>query len=363
MPGVYIFEGELDTAALSAAFKNLIQRHESLRTVFHQNEEGTPRQIILPADIAATAFQVACKDLQQEPEETVHRYIQQDLQQVFDLTKGPLIRAALYQVAASRWIFTYVMHHICSDGWSMEILIRELLQSYSTCRKGEQAPLLPLGIQYKDYACWQQQQLEGDTLNLHKKYWLHQLQGQLPVIELPLDNSRPAVKNYRGSNISKPVSGHLTDGLRGLCRQQDATLFMGLLASVTALLHQYSRQQDIIVGSPVAGRQHADLSDQIGCYLNTLALRLRFDEQSSFTDLLLQAKQITLEAYEHEVYPFDQLIEDLQLHRDMSRSPLFDVLIDYHDNRSSAQNAELGTRQYATQDQLLWQQHSAGEQV
>src|SRR5690606_16188799 len=129
----------------------------------------------------------------------------------------------------------------------------------------------------------------------------------------------------------------LADGLRSICRNQDATLFMGLLATVTTLLHHYSGQQDIIIGSPIAGRQHADLDDQIGFYLNTLALRLRLDEQSTFADLLQHAKQVTLDGYQHQAYPFDQLIEDLQLQRDMSRSPLFDVLIDYHDNKARKQ--------------------------
>src|SRR5690606_11850040 len=218
--------------------------------------------------------------------------------------------------------------------------IREMLLLYSAYSKSEQPSLAPLNIQYKDYACWQQEQLNGGTLALHKKYWLHQLQGQLPVLELPMDKSRPAVKTYNGNSIYKGLDSRLSDGLKTLCREQDATLFMGLLATVTTLLHHYSGQQDIIIGSPIAGRQHADLDDQIGFYLNTLALRLRLDEQSTFADLLQHAKQVTLDGYEHQAYPFDQLIEDLQLQRDMSRSPLFDVLIDYHDNKARAQHAE-----------------------
>ncbi|WP_298731591.1 condensation domain-containing protein, partial [uncultured Chitinophaga sp.] len=334
MPGVYTFEGDLDIAALQAAFKDLIQRHESLRTVFHQNEQGIPRQVILPPDTVAP-FRVIYKDLQEAPEEVLLQFIRKDLQQPFDLGKGPLMRSSLFLVAPKRWVFTYVMHHICSDGWSMEILIRELLLLYNAHLKGEPPLLSPLRIQYKDYACWQQEQLKGEQLQLHRDYWIKQLEGPLPVLELPLDKNRPAVKTYNGNSINKKLDSHLSEELKVICREQDATLFMGLLAAVAALLHQYSGQGDIIIGSPIAGRQHADLDDQIGFFLNTLALRLRLDQQSSLTDLLRQARQITLDAYQHEVYPFDQLIDDLQLQRDMSRSPLFDVLIDYHDNKTT----------------------------
>ncbi|WP_298737352.1 condensation domain-containing protein, partial [uncultured Chitinophaga sp.] len=337
MPGVYNFEGQLDITALSFAFNMLIQRHESLRTIFRQTDQGEPRQLILPADVATSAFRIVYTDLQKEPKEVLRRHIEQDLKQPFDLVKGPLIRASLYQVAANRWVFTYVMHHICGDGWSMEILIRELLSFYMQHLKGEQPSPAPLSIQYKDYACWLEQQLIGDALALHKKYWMQQLQGAIPVLKLPVDKSRPAVKTYNGSSINKRISAELTAALRTVCNRQDATLFMGLLASVATLLYHYSEQQDIIIGSPVAGREHMELNDQVGCYLNTLALRLRLDKQFSFTDLLQHTRQITLDAYQHQVYPFDKLIEDLQLQRDMSRSPLFDVLIDYHDLKTRTQ--------------------------
>ncbi|WP_298737349.1 non-ribosomal peptide synthetase [uncultured Chitinophaga sp.] len=340
IPGVYNFEGALDNAALSFAFRHLIQRHESLRTVFRQNDQGEPRQIILPADTAAATFQINYKDFQEKRDQQalLHRHIQNDLWEPFDLGKGPLIRATLFQVATNRWIFTYVMHHICSDGWSMEILIRELLLLYNAYLKGEQPILAALTIQYKDFACWQRDQLQGEQLQLHRNYWIKQLEGPLPVLELPLDKSRPAVKTYNGSSIYRGLPARLTAELKKICREQDATLFMGLLAAVSTLIHHYSGQQDIIIGSPVAGRQHADLDNQIGFYLNTLALRMRLNQQSSFTELLQQARQLTLDAYQHQVYPFDQLIDDLQLQRDMSRSPLFDVLIDYHDSKNRAQH-------------------------
>ncbi|WP_298738830.1 condensation domain-containing protein, partial [uncultured Chitinophaga sp.] len=338
MPAAYSFDGDLDITALSAAFNSLIRRHESLRTVFRVNDQGEPRQLVLPAD--SDAFQVHCKDLQGQSEEVLLEYIQQYHQQSFDLSKGPLIRAALFQVDTRRWVFTCVMHHICSDEWSAEILIRELLLLYSTYSSGEQPSLDPLKIQYKDYACWQQEQFQGDEFQLHKSYWRKQLEGRLPVIVLPLDKSRPVVKSYNGNRIYKGLNSRSASGLKTLCRAQNATLFMGLVATVTSLLHQYGGQQDIIIGSPIAGRQHADLEDQIGFYLNTLPLRLQLQDGMSFNQLLQCARLVTLDANEHQAYPFDQLIDDLQLQRDMSRSPLFDVLIDYHDNKERKINSD-----------------------
>ncbi|RBL90280.1 non-ribosomal peptide synthetase [Chitinophaga flava] len=334
MPGVYQFEGNLHIDTLNSAFNCLIDRHESLRTVFVQNEQGEPRQQILPAD-KATTFAVNIQDLRTTPQ-LVNQYVQQDFRQPFDLKNGPLLRAALYQIADDKWIFTYLIHHICSDGWSMDILIRELLLFYNSAVTGQQIELQPLSIQYKDYACWQQQQLSGESLLQHRQYWMQQLQAPLPVLELPLDKQRPALKTYNGNNIYKKLNTRVAEQLTNICRQQDATLFMGLLTGVTALLHRYSNQEDIIIGSPIAGREHAALADQIGFYLNTLALRLQPGEKTSFAELLQHAKQVTLQAYQHQVYPFDQLLDTLELQRDMSRSPLFDVLIDYHHNKEKA---------------------------
>ncbi|WP_298731695.1 condensation domain-containing protein, partial [uncultured Chitinophaga sp.] len=329
MPGACTLEGKLDITALTFAFRSMIERHEILRTVFRQSEQGEPRQIILPAESAAAAFQVTCEDLRQvsEQQNRLQKLVQQDMQHAFDLSTGSLLHTALYQIQDDRWVLTYVMHHICSDGWSMGIFIRELLQLYNAYIHGEQVPLQPLPIQYKDYAAWQQQQLSGESLQLHRSYWLKQFEGNVPVLELPLDNNRPPVKSFRGYSVSRWIDNHTIQQLKACCHQQDATLFMGLLATVTILLQRYTGQHDIVTGTVIAGRQHADLEDQIGCYLNTLALRLKPEQERSFNELLQQARQVTLGAYEHQVYPFDQLVEELQLQHDINRNPVFDVSI------------------------------------
>jgi non-ribosomal peptide synthetase component F len=209
----------------------------------------------------------------------------------------------------------------------MQILVRDLLSLYNACRSGAPNPLEPLRIQYKDYAHWQQAQLTGRRLEAHRSYWLQQLGGELPVLDLSTDRPRPAVQTYRGDSygFSWPLS--LRDQLRELSQQQETTLFMLLLAGLNTLLYLYTGQEDLVIGSPVAGRDHADLEDQIGYYLNTLALRSRLSAEQSFTDLLQQVKATALQAYAHQAYPFDRLVEDLNLTRDLSRSPLFDVVL------------------------------------
>ncbi|HJT73674.1 MAG TPA: amino acid adenylation domain-containing protein, partial [Chitinophaga sp.] len=335
MPGVYVFEGKLDQAALTKAFNTLIARHESLRTVFREDKQGNVRQFINPQQ--KSSFSISFRDLRQEKEQEVkvERLVREEAVRPFDLYAGPLLRAGLLQVADNRWIFTYTMHHIISDGWSMNILIREVLQFYNAYVNNGKNPLSPLRIHYKDYAVWQQEQLSGEQLQHHRNYWLQQFEGELPVLELRTDKPRPSIKTYSGGAVSKTIGRNITTALKSVAQEQGATLFMGLLAGVNALLHRYTGQEDFIIGSPIAGREHMDLDDQIGFYLNTLALRARFRGQDSYLDLLKHIKQVTLGAYEHQVYPLDELIDEMDFRRDRSRNPLFDVVMVLQNNESA----------------------------
>ncbi|WP_316634066.1 non-ribosomal peptide synthetase [uncultured Flavobacterium sp.] len=334
MPGIYIFEGNLEIQALNTAFKGLIQRHEILRTYFKEYENGEVFQVIVPVN--EFAFEIASYDLQhsKEQESELSTLIHKEILTAFDLSELPLLRANLYQLSANKWAFSTVMHHIISDGWSMGIMIKELLEFYNAEIKGEAVTLEELAIQYKDYAAWQQEQLKGAALESHRDYWLNQLSGELPVLDIATDKARPQIKTYNGSSILRPLSPQVHTGIQTLSQEQGGTLFMGLLSGVTGLLYHYSGQNDIIIGSPIAGREHSALDGQIGFYLNTLALRLEFKGEDSFKTLLQEARKTTLDAYAHQVFPFDQLIDELSLKRDLSRNVLFDVLIDYHDNRS-----------------------------
>ncbi|SKA48324.1 amino acid adenylation domain-containing protein, partial [Chitinophaga eiseniae] len=339
MPGVYVFEGTLNTDALEAAFYSLIARHEILRTVFREDESGEVRQYILDKDSIGFALQEedlrACPDA----DEALMRGLNRVALTPFSLSEGPLLRACLYRQSDEKSVFACTMHHIVSDGWSMGIMMKELLYFYNAAAAGTSLSLPPLRLQYKDYAAWQQQQLSGPLLRTYRSYWHQQLEGELPVLELPADKIRTAVKSYRGSSITHVISEELTDQLKSFCLNNGSTLFMGLLSCVNALLYCYTEQHDIIIGSPVAGREHADLEDQIGFYVNTLPLRTRFSGSDSFLRLLHHVRQVTVDAYTYQLYPFDMLVDELDLPRDTSRNPLFDVMVVLQeaaeDNRTS----------------------------
>ncbi|WP_406826317.1 amino acid adenylation domain-containing protein [Pedobacter sp. KACC 23697] len=341
MSGTFVFEGALDEQVLFHSFQQLISRHESLRTVFREDEKGDLRQYIHDAE--ASAFRISNEDLRNSPDqdEKARLLIQDAIMTPFDLSVGPLLRAGLYRLADNKWVFTYVMHHIISDGWSMGVLIRELLTYYSAYIKGMPLTLPPLRIQYKDYAAWQQEQLSGESLDYHKNYWLQQFEGDLPVSQFPTDKPRPAVKTYNGGFVHQKIGSSVLKGLHDLLQEEGSTLFMGLLATVNVLLHRYSNQEDMIIGSPIAGREHADLENQLGFYVNTLALRSRFKGTESYRCVLAGVKSLTLGAYEHQAYPFDELVDELSLQRDMSRNALFDIMVVLQDTDVQVQGDDL----------------------
>lgn len=327
VPAVYVFEGEINRDAFDRSFRNLLERHESLRTVFKQNENKEVRQHI--RSVEETGFAVVYRDVRGEAaqEDLVRQLVREEFVKKFDLATGPLVRINLFQVSDKKWVLTYVMHHIISDGWSKSILINELLSLYNAFAKGEENPLRPLRIQYKDYAAWQYEQLSGEALESHRSFWLQHFEGTLPVIDLPSAKTRPALKTYSGEALSRSVSSQLSNGIKQISQQQGGSLFMGILAAVNALFYRYTGLEDIIIGTPVAGREHADLQDQIGFYANTLALRTQFSGQNTYKQLLEKVKQSTLGAYEHQIYPFDTLVNELRIQRDMSRNPLFDIQV------------------------------------
>jgi tyrocidine synthetase III len=327
MPSVCIFEGRLDLQAVEDAFNTVIDRHESLRTVFREDEEGEVRQFINPPGSYRLTITVA--DIRNNPnqQQLLAETLQTAFSTPFDLVTGPLLRATICQLEDNKWMFAYVMHHIVGDGWSMNVLMNELLILYDVKLKQQPSPLPPLKIQYKDFTAWQHDQLRGPNAQHHRAYWMNQFSGELPLLALPADKIRPAVKTYNGGMVHKTIDARLTKSINALVKQHGATLFMGLLGVVNTLLHKYTNQEDIIIGTPIAGREHADLDDQIGFYINTLPLRARFKRQQAFTELLAHLKEITLGAFEHQVYPLDELVNELDLQRDMSRSALFDVMV------------------------------------
>jgi amino acid adenylation domain-containing protein len=339
--GAYVFEGHLDLQGFETALAWLVQRHESLRTAFRDDEQGAISQFILSA--AECGFVLDRQDLRNEKdrEATVKDLVSSMASAPFSLSAGALVRAGIWQLEDRKWIFAYTMHHIISDYWSMFVLIRELLAFYNSYVTETKNTAEPLRIQYKDYAAWQQRLLGEGLLETSKAYWLSKLSVDLPVLSLPADKPRPAFKTFNGNIVARNLNSHSIQEFKRLTSERGATLFMGLLAVVNTLLYRYTQQEDMVIGSPVAGRNHIDLEDQIGLYLNTLPLRIQCYGNGSFPELLDQVMQITLEAYEHQAFPLDELLNVLNTQRDRSRNFLFDVLIDLHDVTSLSKEQPL----------------------
>ncbi|WP_146154542.1 non-ribosomal peptide synthetase, partial [Chitinophaga ginsengisoli] len=327
----YRLKGSIDIPLLEAAFRYVIGRHESLRTKFI-NQHGVPFQ-----QITDTTFVLAYSDLSAvtNKEQLVLKAAEEAVATPFNLEEGPLVRACIWQLEAGAYVFVLVLHHIIADEWSMGILMEELLAVYNAYREGNQPALNNLTIQYKDYSAWQQVMLREGTAVAARKYWTQLLQEPLPLLSMPTDRQREPIMTYSGERIDFVIPTITFKALQQLLKEENSSLFMGLLSLVYVLLYRYSGQKDMIVGTPVAGRDHPALKDQVGFYVNLLALRMQLDTTVSFTGLLNKVKTLLLDAYTHQEYPFDILLKELSLKRDLSHSPLFDVMMVLHDGRKS----------------------------
>ena len=317
---------ELDVDALERAFTSLISRHESLRTVFREVDGEDIRQFINPG----FDFKLVIEDLEGKSLEDQRSKVNSFSYLPFDLSEGPLLRGALYRISADRHIFVYVMHHIISDELSMEVLFKELMFFYEGYRQGDSPSLPALRLQYRDYSVWQQQELLSGNLSTSASYWKDQFSGDIPVLDLATDYVRPAFKTYSGGFIGRSMEASMISDFRSLLEDRGCTMFMGVMSLINVLFYKYTGDQDIILGSPISGRDHVDLEGQIGFYVNMLALRTRFENTDRFSDLLGTVKKVALGAYNHQLYPFDELVDGLSLTRDTSRHPLFDVVVSYH---------------------------------
>ncbi|NPC86462.1 amino acid adenylation domain-containing protein, partial [Pyxidicoccus fallax] len=326
VPAVVRAEGALDVGVLQRSFEALVQRHESLRTTFG-SQGGRPVQLI--ASEPPLAFQL--RDLSVTPEGTREaealRWVEHESSQPFDLERGPLLRMTLLKLSEQQHILVLVMHHIVSDGWSMGVLVREVAALYEAFSEGRPSPLPELAVQYPDYAVWQRDWLKGEVLDAQLGYWKQQLAGVPQALELPTDRPRPAVQTFRGGHVDVQWPKALWDGAKALAQREGATPFMVLLAAFQTVLSKYSGQDDVCVGSPIAGRTQAETEALIGFFANMLVLRAKLAPRQSFRELLAQVREATLGAYAHQEVPFEKLVEELQPERDLSRSPLFQVTL------------------------------------
>lgn len=327
--GTAVFEGTLDYAALESSFTSLIERHEILRTVFKENNEGEVGQFILPVN--ETGFGIQHCDLRtaKEKKEMVQQLVQSLAAKPFDLALGPLMRAGLYQVDEARWIFTYVLHHIISDSWSMEILIRELLMLYNQHAKEEASQLIPLRVQYKDYASWQQNRLNSEEMLEHQKYWLDQFKEGVPVLDISR-KKRPAEFSYKGSYLRCAIDAGTTKNILHITQEYNGSLFISLLFFVKLLLHQYTGKKRIMTGTSFAGREHVELENQIGLYINNLPLVTSIKEDMLLKELYAGVKDTVMHALQHQEYPLDVLVNEIGYKMDKSRPGLFNVLVELH---------------------------------
>ncbi len=312
VPLVIEMIGELDADRLEAVFRRLIDRHESLRTSFHQ-EDGELVQRVHPS------VDWSMERVKAKSREEVDRKLQQFIRP-FDLAEAPLIRVVLIQRESKKHVLYVDLHHIISDGVSTNVILRDVILLY----KGEE--LLPVKIQYKDFACWEKERpSEIDQQGAH--YWKKQFSDGVPVLELPTDFSRPPIQSHKGRTLPFTVPANLMKQVYELGQEEQSTLFMTLLAAYNVLLFRYTAQEDIVVGTPVAGRPHADLEETVGVFINILPLRNYPLKHLTFREFLRKVKERVLGAYEHADYSFHRLVENLELERDLSRHPLFDTML------------------------------------
>jgi len=321
IPWAVRLQGPLDTAALHRAFQTLVERHETLRTTFSVGDDD-PKQVIAEQFI----LPLSVIDLQPWPEShreaEAERLATAEAQRPFDLARGPLVRAQLLQLGAADYLLLFTMHHIISDGWSIGVFSRELAALYAAFSTGNAPALPPLPLQYADFAVWQRQWLQGETLKQQLSYWTQRLAGVSPLLALCTDRPRPARQTYRGARSSFALPPALTVALKRVSQQEGATLFMALLAAFQVLLARYTGQDDIVVGSPIANRQRTELEGLIGFFVNTLVLRTEVSGNPTFRELLCRVRTECLEAYAHQDIPFEQLVEELHVPRELSHSPL-----------------------------------------
>lgn len=328
MAGAYLLSGHPDLNALQQAFNAFIGRHEILRTNFIP-DGAVPKQRVHMA--SQTDFHISYHDYSNKgyaaDDPFIISLINEEAARSFDLENDRLLRGTLLQIAPDQYVFLLVMHHIISDEWSMQILVREVAALYNAFRSGDKADLPELKIQYRDFASWHNKLLHAAKGEENRQFWLQQFADTPPTLKLPTDFVRPEVFTSNAKALSFVISENSAAQLVTLAQQQEATLFMVLLSAVCALIYRKTGQRDQVIGSPMAGRIHKDLEDLMGLFINPLPVRVRFPEASLFTDLLEVVKKTTLSVYNHQLYSLDMLSADLSMKRDFSRSMFFDVAV------------------------------------
>jgi amino acid adenylation domain-containing protein/thioester reductase-like protein len=322
--GAVRLRGRVDVNALERALNEIVGRHEILRTTFVA-EDGRPVQVVAPSLTVPLPVVKLGGFPPAECEARARQLAAEYARLPFDLAQGPLLRAVLLRLDEQDHVIIMTMHHIICDAWSIGVLIREMAVVYEAFSAGNASPLSDLPIQYADFAHWQRQWLQDEVLETQLAYWSKQLAGHLPVLQLPTVGPRPAIQSYRGATHTFVLPPTLTERLKELGRREGVTLFMTLLGAFQTLLYRYTAQEDIIVGSPIAGRNRPEIEGLIGFFVNLLPLRTNLSGRPSFRELLQRVRDVALGAVAHQDIPFEKLVEKLQLERSLSHAPVFQV--------------------------------------
>lgn len=342
MPAAFEIKGGFDSELFEKAMNRVVVKHESLRTLFKEID-GTPVQIVLPPE--GVNFNLSKVKITGD----LNKYLVEDWSKPFLLEEGSLIRVSIIESNEGKYL-SFNMHHIISDGWSIGVLINDVMQAYNNLLDNDLSELLPLEVQYKDFAIWQRKELTDEVLNKQLKYWRDSVFANgIQALELPYDNPRPEIKTYAGNTLRKEFSKQLSESLKRQSIEAGVSLYMSLMTNVNILLKKLSNQDQITVGTPVSGRESSQLQKQIGFYVNTLPINSYVDGGTSYSELLKSQRKDILEAFEYQNFPFEMLVESLQPKRDMSRSPLFDVMVTYQnfdvlDNGGSNLSSDLTFR-------------------
>jgi amino acid adenylation domain-containing protein len=352
VPATSRLTGPVDVEALERSVNEIVRRHEALRTTF-TTIDGQPMQVIAPR-LTLTLPVLDLSHLPEEERAVETRRMREEALRPFNLERGPLFRAHLLRLAEEDHLLLLTMHHIVSDGWSLGVLIGELATLYENFLEGKTSKLPELPVQYADFAIWQRQWL-GDVLERQLRYWKEQLGDNPPVLELPTDRPHPAVPTYKGSFQTCEIGKDLTEALKDLSRREGVSLYMTLLATFKILLARYAGQDEVVVGTPIANRNRVDVENLIGFFVNTLVLRTDISGNPSFQEFLKRIREVTLGAFAHQDVPFEKLVEELQPERDMSRTPLFQVMF-------SLQNAPMPPLKLSQVTMTLLQDESTTSQ-
>ena len=325
IPGTYELTGQPNVEAFSQAFYQVVAKYESLRTVFY-SKNGEPRQRIVPVEDCGFALEVIDVEKEENPASKADELTLEEVKIPFSLEKGPLLRVKLIKLSANQYRLLFACHHIISDGWSIDIIITEVIDRYTRISQGLEVDSPSPPLQYKDCVVWQHEQMTSEKRKSHQQYWAAQLEGHMPL-DMQTDLPRPILRTFAGDyiNIALEPSELLT--LVELAKENEGSLYMVLMASMYTLFYVECGQEDITLGSPIAGRYHHDLEEQVGLFINSLPLRAQFKSEDSFATLCQKVKQVSQAAFDRQDYPFDYLLEDLAIERDLSRTPLFDVWV------------------------------------